>query len=143
MAIVASACRPAVHTLTPTHTPTPPPMSTPVPTPTATPSPVPSPTLAPVVDYGKANLHVMMSGTSGAMTYSILGTGFAAGENVNITLRAGGTDVKLGTATANASGAFELSVDSATLAGLKAGVYTVKATGDRGAVATAPLKFKP
>ncbi len=93
----------------------------------------------------EADLVVAMGAVGTVITYSVLGSGFVAGEVVSIVLLkadAAGANIDLGSATANDSGAFELAVDSAKLTGLAAGVYSAKATGDQGSVASAPLKIK-
>lgn len=92
-----------------------------------------------------ADITVSVSVVGTTAAYSVFGAGFASGENVNVVLikaGAGGADIGLGSTAANASGAFELPVDNAKLAGLGAAIYGVKATGDKGSAASAALKIK-
>ena len=70
-------------------------------------------------------------------TVTVWGAGFANGETVSVIVTAAiaGMDLNVVGGEANRSGAFSL---SASLT-LPAGVYTLKATGDSGSVAVAPL----
>ena len=70
-------------------------------------------------------------------TTTVWGSGFTAGESISLAAgpASGGSDVVLGSATANASGAFtaDVTVD------LSPGVYSLWAIGDGGSQASGPL----
>ena len=84
-----------------------------------------------------ANITVHMTTVGTATAYSVWGSGFAVGEKVSVML----ANVSLGSATANASGAFELAVDNTKLP-TTLGIYTASATGDMGSMASDALKIK-
>ena len=111
----------------PTSTPTPTP--TPAPTPAPTPTPTPEPT--PVPPSPSTSLIAATTATGERTT--MWGAGFQPNEMVTAGI-VGGPAVLVGR-QANESGAviLEVTVD------LAPGIYTVKATGDMGSEATAPL----
>jgi len=88
-----------------------------------------------------------MSGPAGKTKLTIYGSGFTPGEKVRIILGLEGTDIALATkgsggiVKANQHGAFVLKPRGG-IPGKKVispGVYTVKAVGDRGSMASTPL----
>ena len=91
-----------------------------------------------------------MSGPAGKTKLTIYGSGFVPGEKVRIILGIEGTDIALaakgsgGVVKANQHGAFVLKPRGGIprKSVIKPGVYTVKAVGDKGSVASAPLQVE-
>jgi len=88
----------------------------------------------------EANLDVSPASVPQNRPVTVAGSGFAAGESVLAVIVAAidKEDFILVGADASASGAFSRA-SVAIPTSIKAGVYTVRATGEKGTVATAPL----
>lgn len=87
-----------------------------------------------------------VSGKPGAKPLTINGAGFIRGEKVKLILVTEFITMHLapkesgGIVTANEYGAFVLRSDGFPM-GVEEGVYALKAEGDKGSVATAPIEF--
>ena len=87
-----------------------------------------------------------MSGKPGPTPITIYGAGFIHGEKVRLILATDGLDIHLarggtgGVVEVNEYGAFVEKINGFPM-GVKDGVYTLKAEGDKGSVAVAPIEI--
>jgi hypothetical protein len=68
---------------------------------------------------------------------TVWGSGFSAGESIVLTVASGGATYVLGGGDANSDGAFEL---TGTASNVPAGIGSLWANGNKGSVASSPLK---
>jgi hypothetical protein len=91
-----------------------------------------------------ANLVITPNSGPPKSIFQILGSGFTPGEKIEIIMVVDGIPTELGEEPmikeANEMGAFKAKSGIPGMA--KPGVYTVKATGDKGTVAVAPLNVE-
>jgi hypothetical protein len=99
----------------------------------------------PATSGSAGNLVITPISGLAASAITIRGSGFTPGEKIEIIMVVDGVATELGEEPmikeANEAGAFK--AKSGIPLNAKSGVYSVKATGDKGTVAVAPLEVEP